>query len=229
MKTVIITGANGGLGTAVVKKFLNRNYRVLATVIHESMLTSLDKHENLEVYHVDLVKEKETATFVSEMVLKHKTIEGALMIAGGFAAGGIEQTGNDELMKMYSLNFETAYHIARPVFLHMIQHNYGRLIFVGARPALDATAGKKMIPYALSKSLVIKLAELLNAEAKGKNVTATVFIPSTIDTPANRAGMPDANFTDWVKPEQLANLMEAFCSDLSDPVREAVIKVYANA
>ncbi|HUM47348.1 MAG TPA: SDR family NAD(P)-dependent oxidoreductase, partial [Chitinophagales bacterium] len=228
-KTVIITGANGNLGTAVVKKFLESGYKVVATVIHESMLDAFEKHERLEVSAVDLANEADTSSFISTTISKYKTVDATLMLAGGFAAGDISKTASGDVLKMVTLNFETAYHVARPLFEHMKQNDSGRLIFVGARPALNANAGKNMIAYALSKSMVIKLAELLNADAKGKNVTATVVIPSTIDTPPNRKSMPDANFDDWVKAEQIADLMEMVCSDTGNPLRETVLKIYGNA
>lgn len=228
-KTVIITGANGNLGTAVVAKFLESGYRVIATVLHESMLNSFPKNERLEVCAVDLLKEGGTSTFAAAMIAKYKSVEGVLMLAGGFVAGDIGKTNDDELIKMYNLNFETAYHIARPLFRHMKEQGYGRLIFVGARPALEAAAGKHAVAYAISKAMVIKLAEILNADAKGTNVTATVIVPSTIDTPPNRASMPQANFVDWVKAEQIADLMEMVCSEKGNPLRETVLKVYANA
>ncbi len=229
IKTVIITGANGNLGGAVVKRFLMNGYRVVATVLNESMLGAFEKHERLEVCPVDLAIEKDTAAFFSYTIAKYETIDAGLMLAGGFAAGDIAKTSYADLQKMLTLNFETAYHVARLLFEHMKQHDYGRLIFVGARPALEASAGKNMVAYALSKSLVIKLAELLNADARGKNVTATVVIPSTIDTPPNRKSMPDANFNDWVKAEQIADLMEMICSETGGPLRETVLKIYGNA
>ncbi|MBX7109231.1 MAG: SDR family NAD(P)-dependent oxidoreductase [Chitinophagales bacterium] len=228
-KTVIITGANGNLGTAVVSKFLQNGYQVVATVLHESMLDAFEKNERLEVNAVDLLHEGATADFAASVIARYQSVEGVLMLAGGFAAGDVAKTNGDELIKMYNLNFETAYNIARPMFLHMKEQGYGRLIFVGARPGLDAAAGKSAIAYALSKSMVIRLAELLNADAKGTNVTATVIVPSTIDTLSNRKSMPNANFDDWVKPEAIADVMEMVCSATGDSLRETVLKVYGNA
>ena len=228
-KSVIITGANGGLGTAVVKKFLDSGYKVIATVIHESMLDTFQKNENLEVHCVDLSKEDQATSFVKEMIAKHQGIDAALMLVGGFAMGNVEKTSGDDLLKMISLNFETAYFVARPLLSHMMQNNYGRLIFVGARPAIEAGAGKEMVAYSLSKSLIFKFAELLNAGAKGKNVSASVIVPSTIDTPANRKSMPDADFNKWVKTEQIADLIEMICSETGMPLRETVLKVYGDS
>ena len=127
------------------------------------------------------------------------------------------------------MNFETAYNLTRPLFRHMTDSGYGRLVFIGARPALNPGAGKNMLAYALGKSLLFNLAEMLNEESKGKNVTATVIVPSTIDTAINRKAMPDVNPEDWVKPEQLADILEFVISEQGSPLRETVLKVYNNS
>ena len=111
----------------------------------------------------------------------------------------------------------------------MVENNFGRIVFIGARPALKAEAGKSLIAYGLSKSLLFKLAEYINADAKGKNITASVLAPSTIDTPPNRKSMPDTDPSKWVKPEALAEIMEFIVSDKSSALRETVLKVYNNA
>jgi NAD(P)-dependent dehydrogenase (short-subunit alcohol dehydrogenase family) len=134
---------------------------------------------------------------------------------------------------MYSLNFETAYFPARILFQHMLQNGHGRLVFIGARPALKPEQGKGTLGYALSKGLLFHLAELLNATAKGKNVVASVVVPSTIDTAINRQSMPDADPAAWVKPEQVAeqvaSLLEFICSEKGDALRDPVYKIYNNA
>jgi NAD(P)-dependent dehydrogenase (short-subunit alcohol dehydrogenase family) len=119
--------------------------------------------------------------------------------------------------------------MARPLLAHMQQNNYGRLIFVGARPALQAAQGKDLLAYALTKSLLFKLAEFINEETKGKNITASVIVPSTIDTALNRQSMPNANPADWVTPAALADAMEFIVSDKGNPLRETVFKIYNNA
>jgi NAD(P)-dependent dehydrogenase (short-subunit alcohol dehydrogenase family) len=130
---------------------------------------------------------------------------------------------------MFNLNFETAYYAARPLLTHMKQHGYGRLVFVGARPALQAADGKNMVAYALTKSLLFTLAEFVNASTKGTNVVASVIVPSTIDTAINRESMPDAIFDNWVKPEQIADVLAFICSEKGSVVREPVYKLYNNA
>ena len=141
----------------------------------------------------------------------------------------ISDTSGADIDKMFSLNFKSAYFIARPLLTHMQQNNYGRLIFIGAKPALLASVGKNLIAYSLSKSLLFKLADFINEDSKGKNIVASVVVPSTIDTPVNRKEMPDANFDDWIKPEQIADMLELITSEKGNPLRETIIKVYNNA
>ena len=229
MKTIIITGANGNLGSAVTNTFLDKGYKVVATIIAETMRSEMPAHPNLEVQVVDLGNEAATASFINRVIAKYKTVDAALMLVGGFAMGNVAATTSADIQKQFSLNFETAYHVARPLFQHMMENGNGRLVFIGARPALEATQGMNLVAYGLSKSLLFKLAEYLNAEAKGKNVVATVVAPSTLDTPLNRKSMPDTDPAIWVKPSALAELLAFVVSDASSVLRETVLKVYNNA
>jgi NAD(P)-dependent dehydrogenase (short-subunit alcohol dehydrogenase family) len=229
MKTIIITGANGNLGTAVVKKMLDEGYKIIAVDNGDAHLQFASGNKNFEFFTVNLSDENETALFIDTVISKYNKIDGALMLVGGFAMGNIEATKGSDINKMFSLNFETAYFVARPLWQHMKQNNYGRLVFIGARPALKAEQGKDMLAYALTKAMLFKLADFINASADGANVTASVVVPSTIDTALNRTSMPDADPNNWVKPEQLADVLEFICSDKGSPLRESVYKVYNNA
>ena len=229
MKKIIITGADGNLGSAVTSLFLEKGYTVIATVLNEDAKKKLPQNNILQVEAVNLENETETASFIQNVIDVHGTIDAALMLVGGFTAGKIENTKTGDIKKQIALNFETAYNITQPLYQHMLQNSYGRLVFIGARPALQAVDGKNLIAYALSKSLLFKLAEFINKDAKGKNITATVVVPSTIDTPLNRKNMPDADPNTWVKAEDLAEILEFVCSDKATPLRETVLKVYNNA
>ena len=228
-KTVIITGANGNLGSVVTSLFLEKGYKVIAIVHNEEAKKQMTAHAKLQVHTVNLASEAEAASFIQSSINIHKKIDAALLLAGGFAAGDIKATTSEDIRQQISLNFNTAYHVARPLLQHMLTNNEGRLVFIGARPALEESAGRHAVAYALSKSLLFQLAGFINKEAKGKNVTATVVVPSTIDTAPNRKSMPDADPANWVKPEALAEILEFVCSDKSSALRETVLKVYNNA
>jgi NAD(P)-dependent dehydrogenase (short-subunit alcohol dehydrogenase family) len=228
-KTILITGANGNLGAATVKKFLDEGYKVIAIDHSGTHLGFAAGHENFELRSVDVGNEQVVDDFLKEVILLYGSIDAAILLVGGFAMGDIAATDGEAMRKLYSLNFETAYFVARPLFQHMLQKDYGRLVFIGARPALKPEQGKGVLAYSLSKGLLFHLAELLNATAKGKNVVASVVAPSTIDTPLNRKDMPDADPSTWVRPEQIAGLLEFICSEKGDALREPVYKIYNNS
>lgn len=227
-KTVIITGASGNLGQAVVKKFSDKDYNVIGTIHSKQEQKNYDE-KNVEEVELDLLKEEDCQKFVDGIVLKNKTIDVAILTAGGFAMGDIAKTRTSDIAKQYQLNFETAYNIARPVFLQMMKQGSGRIFFIGSRQGLNILKGKAAMAYGLSKSLLFRLAEVLNEEAKGKNVVVNVIVPSTIDTRQNRESMPEADFSSWVAASQIADIIYFYSSEEGNAIREPVIKVYNNA
>ena len=143
--------------------------------------------------------------------------------------GSIVETKMAEILKQHRLNFQTTYHVARPVFAQMLEQASGRIFLTGARTGIDMKFSKGTTAYGLSKSLVFRLAELMNEEAKGKNVLTSVIAPSIIDTPQNRQSMPKANPSDWVKAEEIANIVYFYSTSEASVLRETVLKVYNNA
>lgn len=228
-QVVIITGANGNLGSAVTQTFLSKGYTVVATVLKEESKNSFEKNEALDVQLADLSTEEGATTFVNYVLEKYGTVDAALMLAGGFAAGDMLHTSLIDLKNQVALNFDTAYNLARPLLAHMLKNKQGKLVFIGARPAINAAQGKDMVAYALSKSMLFKLAEFINESAKGTQVTATVIVPSTLDTPVNRKFMPGVDPEIWVKPTVLAELMAFVVGDTGSVLRETVLKAYNNA
>jgi NAD(P)-dependent dehydrogenase (short-subunit alcohol dehydrogenase family) len=225
MKTVIVTGATGNLGQAIVQQFLSEGYTVIGTMTRPGQ-TPFDGQPGFEAFVVDLSNEEQTSSFIVSLLQKYPVIDAAVLTAGGFAMGKIEESGMEEIMQQFKLNFETTYIPARLIFMQMLRQKKGKLFMTGSKPGLDMKNGKGMTGYALSKSLVFRLAELMNEEAKNTSVVAHVVVPSTIDTPPNRSSMPDADFSKWVKPEQIAAVIAAYCGDSFDVLREPVIKVY---
>lgn len=227
-KNVLITGASGNLGKATVGKFVKEGYNVIATVTAGKTLGF--PAEGVQLYEADLTDENSVNAVVKQVIADHSSLDAALLLVGGFAPGTIQTTDGSLLKKMLSLNFDTAYFVARPVFQQMLsQANGGSIVLVGSRPALQPKEGKNTLAYALSKSLIFKLADFLNAEGSSKNVTTSVIVPSTIDTEANRNAMPDKDFTAWVKPDEIAQSIAFLCSEQGKPLRETVLKIYNRA
>ena len=226
MKTAIITGASGNMGQAVVKKFLAEGYFVIGTLIPGDHVTVESNGKNFETAVVDLMNEDAAHQFVDFAAVKHNSIDVAVLTVGGFAMGKITDTKTSDITNQYKLNFETAYNVARPVFKQMLQQGSGRIFLIGSKPGSDMKKSKGMIGYGLAKSLIFRLAELMNDEAAGTNVVINVVVPSTIDTPQNRKSMPGADFNAWVKPEAIANIIYFHCTEDAVPMREVVIKIY---
>jgi len=229
MNIVVVTGASGNLGQAVVKKFITEGYKVIGTIIPNDPTPMDYPADRFEKVVVDLMKEEDAQKFIDSVIDKYGSVDVAVLTVGGFAMGKIADTKTSDVLKQYRLNFETTYNVARPAFVQMMHQGNGRIFIIGSKPGMDAKNGKGMVAYGLSKSLIFRLAELMNDEAKGKNVVTSVIVPSTIDTPQNRQSMPDATFSEWVKPEHIAETLFFYSSEAAAVIREPVIKVYNNA
>jgi NAD(P)-dependent dehydrogenase (short-subunit alcohol dehydrogenase family) len=228
MKTAIVTGAAGNLGQAIVQKFLEEGFNVIGTT-HGNHMLPFSTHKNFEAVVVDLSNETETQKFTGSVITKYGTIDVAVLTVGGFAMNKIVDTPIEDIKKQYKLNFETTYIIARLVFIQMMKQGSGRIFLTGSRTGSEMRFSKGMPAYGLSKSLIFRLAELMNDEAKGTDIVTSVISPSTIDTPENRKAMPDADYSKWVKAEAIATIVYRYCTSEMSVAREPVIKVYNHA
>ncbi len=229
MATIFLTGAAGGLGHVVTQTLLSQGHRVIATIqpgTDPKRLTTKGSGE-LMLYEVDLANEAQVRDLVQRAVANHGPIDDAILLAGGFAMGSLPETDEALLDKMLTINFKTTYHVVQPVYAHMSQQpNGGRFVLVGARPALDVQAGQHMVAYALSKSLLFQLSDIINTSGKEHNIVSTVIVPSTIDTPTNRQAMPEADFTAWVDPQDIADTINYLLFGTGRILREPVLKLY---
>jgi NAD(P)-dependent dehydrogenase (short-subunit alcohol dehydrogenase family) len=226
MKTAIVTGASGNLGQAIIKKLLQENYFVTGTVVPNHPFSTGINGKHFETAVVDLTKEDPSQQFVELVAMKHGTIDVAVLTVGGYASGHLEYTRTADVINQIQLNFETAYNVARPVFNQMIKQGSGRIFMIGSKPGLTMKNSKSSVAYGLAKSLIFRLAELMNEEAKGTGVVTSVIVPSTIDTPQNRKAMPDADPSKWVSPDSIAEIVSFYCSPEAEAMREPIIKIY---
>jgi NAD(P)-dependent dehydrogenase (short-subunit alcohol dehydrogenase family) len=226
MASIIVTGSNGNLGLSVTERLLRDGYHILAAS-GKAGAGLLPEHENLAKFEVDLINEEETVKFVESAIKNNPDLDAAVLLVGGFAMGKLTETSRADLEKLISLNFYTAYYMVRPLLKYFLERKEGgRFILIGSRPGLNASDGKDFFAYALSKAMIFRLAEFINAEGKDKNVTASVIVPSTIDTEANRKAMPGADFSKWVPADKIADVISFSLSETGRMLRESVIRIY---
>ncbi len=203
-KIAIVSGANGNLGRAVVQYFLAQKWLVIGL---EHQLSNLIKEENFQEIAVNLLDEKATADCVQNIIANYGRIDALVHTVGGFAMGNIADTSTQDIFKQYQLNFETTYNLVRPILAKMHEQKSGDLFFIGSLAGKDTSNGKGVTAYSLSKSLLFQLAKLIDVESKGTLIQTHVVVPSIIDTPQNRAAMPNADFSKWEKPELIAKII----------------------
>lgn len=223
-KTVIITGAAGNLGKPTVEIFLKNNWNVEA-IVNKNSAVNFDKNELLNVTSLDLTDESSIKTFVTNMNSRCQKIDALICLVGGYTHGSFVETDKSVLEKMMNLNFYSAFNLARLTFEQMKQQNNGRIIFIGSSPATNSNEAVHSVGYALSKSLLYKLAETMNCETEGKKVKSFIVVPGTIDTMQNRAAMPDADFSKWMKAEKIAEKLFQICSNDSNISGQAIVEL----
>ena len=219
-KVVVVTGASGALGKVVAEVALARGARV-AGVDHAPVQIAATENR-IDIGGVDLTDATQARKAIDAVASHFGGINALINIAGGFAFEAIAEGDPKTWQRMYALNVLTALNASRSAIPYLAASRTGRIVNVGAIGALQATAG--MGAYAASKAGVHRLTEALAAEWKG-SITVNAVLPSTIDTPANRASMPKADFEKWVTAEELTNVILFLASDAASAVTGALLPV----
>jgi NAD(P)-dependent dehydrogenase (short-subunit alcohol dehydrogenase family) len=227
-KQVIVSGATGNLGKDVVRKLTELGYGLHINV-REGKTDAYSDNANVSNYLADLANAEQAEQFVAEAIGNAGHIDAGILLAGGFAMAKLTETTDADIQRMLTMNFMTAFHLVKPLMKHFEATGGGQIILIGARPALVAEAGKGSFAYTLSKSLIFQMAELINAEGKSKNITATVLVPSIIDTPDNRAAMPGSDFSKWIPASDMSEGIAFVLSDTGKKLRQTVLKLYNEA
>ncbi|TCM22336.1 short-subunit dehydrogenase [Novosphingobium sp. PhB165] len=220
-RSVIVTGGFGVLGNAVAAAFAARGDKVaridFAPSAKEPLAGALD------IGSVDLTDGQATGAALDEVVSAHGGIDILVNIAGGFVWETLEGGSLASWAKMQAMNLTTAATITQLALPGLKASAAGRVINIGAGAAIKAGMG--MGAYAASKSGVHRLTEALAEELAGTSVTVNAILPSIIDTPTNRADMPDADFSTWVRPEAIADVILYLASDAARAVTGALVPV----
>jgi NAD(P)-dependent dehydrogenase (short-subunit alcohol dehydrogenase family) len=219
-KIVVVTGASGALGKVVVAAALAKGARVAA--IDHAASAIKPTPQRIELGGVDLTDATEAKKAIDAAASHFGKLDALVNIAGGFAFETVVEGDPKTWQRMYALNVLTALNASRSAIPHLAASGSGRIVNVGAMGALQASAG--MGAYAASKAGVHRLTEALAAEWKGK-ITVNAVLPSIIDTAANRASMPNADFAKWVRPEELAEVILFLASDAASAVTGALLPV----
>jgi len=220
--TTLITGANGGLGRAVVEAFL----AIDATVYGLDRTWKQQPQGNPRLHPIEADLSKRTEC---ERVAKLAAPMDALVhLLGGFGGGKpVAETEDDSWDQLMDLNLRCAFHMFRAVLPQMVAAKHGRIVTVGSRAALEPMAN--FAAYNVSKAALVMLVKTIALEVKDLGVTANVVLPSVIDTPANRAAMPSADASKWVAPASIAKLLVWLASDESRDVNGVAIPIYGRA
>ncbi len=219
-KVVVVTGASGALGKVVAETALARGARVAGVDHASSQIPATDNR--IELGGVDLSDVATAQRAIDAAAAHFGRLDALVNIAGGFAFETVADGDPKTWQHMYALNVLTALNASRSAIPHLVASGAGRIVNVGAMGALQAGSG--MGAYAASKAGVHRLTEALAAEWKGR-ITVNAVLPSTIDTPANRASMPRADFAKWVTPQELAEVILFLVSDAASAVTGALLPV----
>lgn len=224
-RTVLITGANGGLGRAVTKQFLDAG--ALAAGVYRSGPPPLE-HERFFGIEADLSVPEGAAAAVEKARSRTGRLDALIHLVGGFAGGKpVAQTGDATWKQMLDMNLNTAFYAMRAALPVLLAAGRGRIVAVGSRTAVEPVA--TLSAYGVSKAAMVALVRTVALEVKDTGVTANAVLPSVIDTPANRAADPKADFSKWVKPESIANLILWLASDAAADVNGAAVPIYGRA
>jgi len=227
-RVALVTGGTGALGKAVSVDLLKSGARVAVTYRSEVEWTSLKSAaevppDKLWGMNVDLTNATAVSHLVADVVERWGRIDFLLCVAGGFAAGKSYETSEETWDQMLNLNLKTVYLAFRSVVPVMIKQNFGRIVTTSSGAILRGGAG--IAAYAVSKSAVRQLTEILADELKNCDIRVHSVMPGTMDTEANRRAMPQADFSTWVKTEDVAHVIHFLLSDDARAVRSVVVPV----
>lgn len=229
-RSVIVTGGSGGLGTAVTRTLLDGGWRVIVPIKSGRDRQRLPEHASLHPVEADLLDPAAVSRMVDFAAAEEEAAPlGAVVnLVGGFKAGSrVHETPVEEFEDLLRLNLRPTFLTCQASIPALRDAGGGAMVCVSARAALRPFSGGAA--YAVAKAAVLTLVDALAVEYRDDGIRANAILPSVIDTPANRAAMPDSDASKWVKPEQIASVVRFLCEDGSGVVSGAHVPVYGRA
>lgn len=234
-KVALIAGGTGGLGRAVTMAFLEAGYRVVVTYYFDEeydllrkQITQKQSVNTMRAEKVDVTDEAAVTKLIGAITAEHGRLDVMVNMVGGYI-GGIKlwEMDTKDWERMMSLNVQSGYALARAAVRAMLKQGYGAIVNIASKAAVDHAAGHAA--YAASKAAALAMIDCLAADLKGTRIRANSVLPSIIDTAANRKAMPNADFSRWPKPEEIARVILWLCSDDAKLVNGAAIPVYGDS
>lgn len=229
----MVTGAAGSLGSAVVTEYLKAGGIVMAVDHRNGRLAgAFDPDASEGKVHffegVDLTDRQSVLRMAKDVQNQVGLVDIIVNTVGGFASGDpVYELSLEKLQKMIGLNLITFLNTSAGFVPHLLEKGRGKVVTVGSRAGLSG--GAKTGAYAAAKGALLRMTESMAAELKAKNIQVNCVLPPTIDTPANRQAMPNADFSKWVKPEKLAQAILFLTSSGADDITGAALPVYGRA
>jgi NAD(P)-dependent dehydrogenase (short-subunit alcohol dehydrogenase family) len=222
-KVVLVTGANGGLGNYVTQAFLDAGATVVGT--SRKIQQSDFDNSNFTALAAEISTSAGAKTLADEVAGRFGRLDVLAHTVGGFAGGqSIVETDDATFQRMFDLNLNSVFHILRAAVPLLRKTGSGRIIAIGSRAALEPGAG--VGAYSASKAAMVSLIRTVALENKDAGLTANVLLPGTMDTPANRKAIPNADVSKWVQPASVAALVVWLASEAGKDVNGSVIPVY---
>ena len=228
-RVALVTGGTGALGQAVTLRLLAEGATVGVPWVvepeHETLLARLKpaERERLLTARADVTDAQALGGVVETLRSRHGRLDILISLVGGFAPGGLLETDRATWDRMLQLNLTSAFTAVRAGAPHMVAAGHGRIVTVGSRAVVPPAGG--FIAYTVAKAGVIALTQALALELKGSGVTANCVLPSTMDTPANRAAMPDADHRGWVPVESVADAIAFLVRDEAAHITGAALSI----
>jgi len=232
-KLALVAGGTGGLGRAVTLAFLEEGAKVVVTYRDQKEWDDLKaisaaSISSLAGHRVDVTDPAGVGELVQKVVAEYGHLDVMVNTVGAYAGGmKLWETDPKVFDQMLTLNLRAGYTLLRAVVPEMLKQKQGAIISVASKAALDHAAGAAA--YAASKAAAVAMIDSLAADLKGSGVRVNSILPSIIDTPANRRAMPNADFAQWPKPEEIARVILFLCSDDARLIHGAAVPVYGNS
>lgn len=232
-RVVMVSGAAGNLGQAVVRAFASAGARLVLLDRAQNRLSQLFPElaaspDHVFLGSVDATDPDSMGQAVQSVLQRLDRIDIVANTVGGYRAGQpVHETPIDTWDFMMNLNARSGYILSRAVVPQMLKQRSGKIVHVAARAALSGSANAAA--YSASKSAIVRLVESMAAELRHEGINVNCALPGTIDTPQNRAAMPNADYSRWVAPEAIADVIVFLSSDAARAVNGAAVPVYGRS